>query len=235
MKKFFIILLLPLFFVSVSKAQNKNFDKQNAAAIKFGYHFYDNNDFEDKWGIDSSSICPEISFEKKLTKKFSVEISGGFFSTETNYTYYINSSSFINYNMDLKTYYLSPSIKYFLSKNDKFSLYLGLGPDFYHCVFKGNGFLNSKINTDFEDKHYIFGAHALLGTEFIVYDNPSKHNYYNAPTGIFFEYKYTYANKGDFDKSPSDIFENLNPNINIDSKDLNAGGHTIFTGLRWHF
>lgn len=243
MKRIFLfgVLLALLNIQSAVYARDKSMLSKNSIAVKSGPYFFQDDSFLDKWGLDSETYTYEVSYEKVINKFLAFEIAIGFHTIDSHL-----SHQFLNYELDIKNYYLSPTIKYFPHKTKYTAIYLGTGPDIYKSDFEGNGNLESYgIDSNFEENIYCLGLHGLLGAELLIFRNPRKYNYFNSPVGLFIEYKYTWADFKDYDQEPvkkMNIFiKNYNNQVTWQqlkkrkSDNFNTGGHSIVLGLRWHF
>jgi hypothetical protein len=228
----FALLLLPV--ASWAQDNAGHLQKMNAFAIKPGYHMYQSNDFFDFWDIDEddmSSFMFEVAYERKLNQIFGIELGLGYFkSDETYYPFGLSSE------IDIENFYLSPTIKGYLPVCDYFYLYAGAGPDIYFT--RGDYDLEGNIRgiaVDYseDEEEFGFGGHVLGGMEFYIIPNPGP-NQYDAPLGVFIEYRHSWVEVDDVDEDTIDI---VNQALNEDfgPNNLDVGGSQIMAGLRWHF
>lgn len=208
-------------------------EKMNAIALKPGYHFYPDNDFFDFWDIDREdmqSLMFEAAYERKLNRYLGLELGLGYFSSSEDYrnVLYDDDSS----DIEIENWYLSASLKGYLPVCEYFYLYAGGGPDIYHTrgdyTYKSG---NSRYSAD--EETFSFGAHALAGMEVMLVPDPGP-DVYDAPVGLFAEFRYSWVEVKDPDE---DVIDDINDfaGTNFGSNDLDVGGSQIMLGLRWHF
>lgn len=237
MKKI-VFLVSALFLVSVfwgvSHAQSDpSTGRKNAIALKAGYHITEDSDFTDFYHIDKkdyNAFVGEISYERKFNPYLGIEAAGGFFSSSKFYVNVLFSSD--NLDTRFSNFYISPSLKAYLPIKD-LRLYIGAGPDYYYSVVKINYNLGTFSYNDTKS-YNSFGFHGLAGIEYIFYKNPGEHGFFDSPVGFLIEYKYSKVTISDADE---DAINYLNSNLgtSFSKHDLEAGGHNIMAGFRWHF
>lgn len=228
-----VFLVLVLAPTGVLAAEGKHWEKMNAIALKPGYHFYPTNDFFDFWDIDRDDLHGlmfEAAYERKLNPYFGLELGLGYFSSSEKYhnVLYAGDTS----DIEIENWYLSPSLKGYIPIHEYFHLYAGGGPDVYYTkgdyTYKDEDF---KFSTD-EDE-FSLGAHVMAGAEVMLMPDPGP-DVYNAPLGLFFEFRYSWVDVKDVDE---DVIDDINDfaGTNLNSNDLDAGGSQLMLGLRWHF
>jgi hypothetical protein len=137
-------------------------------------------------------------------------------------------------NLDTRftNFYISPSLKAYLPIKN-LCLYIGAGPDYYYTVGKIKYNVGSLSYNDTKTFNS-FGYHGLIGIEYVFYKNPEEDNFYDAPVSFLIEYKYSKVTISDADEDAIDYI-NSNLGTSLSKHDLEAGGHNIMAGLRWHF
>ena len=217
MSKVARLLVASIFILFISTgilhAQGASSSEKNSIAVKGGWHFYEKSDFTDFWEIslrDIHSFAAEVSYERELTKYFSLEIPFGYYSRNKTYGYG---------NLKIWNLYLSPSLKVNIPIDKEFKFYFGAGPDLYYTA--------GQVDTDYwsgNEEKFSLGVHGLAGVEYF----PA------SPWGLFLEYKYSYVPVKDFDEA---AIRNVNSitGLSLSSHDFNAGGHMIFLGVKYHY
>jgi len=84
------------------------------------------------------------------------------------------------------------------------------------------------------DNKLAVGLHGLAGAEVLVFETPLEKGVYDMAMSLFLEYKYAYVPIRDFDETTVNRINSF-AGSSVGSHDFNAGGHFIFTGLRWKF
>jgi len=243
MTKKIIFVLLGLMLVISTTAlggeKDSHLYKNNALGFKAGAHFWESSDFFDFWGIDESDLtgfAGELTYERKLSRHTGIELSFGYTWSEKAYSNVLVLGDISE--IELSSFYISPSLKFYIPAGNTVVFYLGVGPDVYFSDWDYNYTLPN-IGIVVADDHDInFGAHGLVGIEFYVYKHPAKHGWYDAPISLFFEYKYTWVEWGDADRILFDPYNNVAATLGLPiypTHDLDVGGHSVFAGLRWHF
>jgi len=210
--------------------------KKNAVGFKLGYHFYKSSDFTDFWGIskrDMDSFAFELAYERKITSILGIELSLGHFRPSKTYhnVLFVNDSSKI----EIRDYYLSPSLKCYIPVTEPFLLYFGGGPDLYYTKGYYKYSATGVGNIDDTDNFTSFGLHGLAGMEWYFYKYPAKNEfYYDAPVSLILEYKYSWVEVNDADEKALDVINGL-ASLNLPKNDLDVGGHMAFIGIRWHY
>ena len=208
--------------------------KDNAIGIKAGYHLYPGNDFMDFWGMDQKDFdgfVGEIAYERRLYKYLWLEVALGYFQSGEEY----GGARLAGDRMDLTIVnaYLSPSLKLVFPLTDTFTFYAGGGPDYYYTqnrlTYEAGG-----LTYDKDEGFSSFGAHGLAGFEIYIMKRPTDFGFWDAPVGIFFEYKYTWLPVKDFDEELIKDFNAAN-GTSYKSHEVEVGGSTFFGGFRWHF
>jgi opacity protein-like surface antigen len=229
MKKIVLLTFLALFLVSsaVYAAQPAYQMNDNRVSLKMGYNFPPNDDFYDIWG-DDESFSFEIAYERKTRDNIGIEVAIGDLqsSLTADTILYPGDSSEI----DVENIYISPSIKFYFPLNDLFVAYAGAGPDVYFTWIEHNYKSTAPaISKSEKDNFQTLGAHILAGIDWFVYTE-SRNDEYNLPVSIFLEYRYSWVNVNEADGLMIDALDSSE-----DKNDLDVGGNTFSTGLRFHF
>lgn len=233
---FLLCLLLAFSAPGFAGERDSHLYKNNALGFKAGAHFWEGSDFLDYWDIDESDLtgfAGELAYERKLSKNTGIEFSFGYTWSDKSYDIQIFGIPALS-EVEMSTFYIAPSIKFYAPAGNTVVFYLGVGPDFYFS--DGDWTLkNTTLGSLRYDDHDInYGAHGLVGIEFYIYKHPKRHGWYDAPISVFFEYKYTWVEWDDADKEVLD-WANTNSGLAETYHDLDLGGHSAFAGLRWHF
>jgi len=218
------------------------FFRNNAIAIKGGYHLYVDSDFTDFWRAkeeDYDGFAFELAYERELIKHLGLEIALGYHKahTKSSYTNLVYSGDRSAMETKLENLYLSLSLKPHIPLGSYFQVYLGGGVDFYytHSKMEGDYQLGGTyIYTNHSEELFTFGGHGLAGLEFLIWKDPAKAGAADMPMSLFLEYKFSYVMVKDADE---DVVKDINSAVgsSLGSHDLNVGGHLIFLGLRWRF
>jgi opacity protein-like surface antigen len=243
-KRFIAALILVLMETGLLQAADPEspFLRKNALAVKLGYHFYPTSDFTDYWKVskqDFDGFVGEIAYERELVKYLGLEAGLGYYRSNKQYSYnnLVSSGDQASLDASITNTYLSLTLKPHFLLSRWFQVYFGAGGDVYYTYtdFQGRytrgGSSTSLHNTD---NKLAVGFHGLAGAEVLLFEGPWEKGVYDMPMSLFLEYKYAHVPINDFD-------ENLINRINsfagssVGSHDFNAGGHFIFTGLRWKF
>ncbi len=216
--------------------ETQHLQKQNALAVKLAAHMFSASDFTDRYKIDEGDLTDlawEFAYERKTSEDnlTSVELSLGH-SLDASAASKRGVPELGNRTIqtELSSYYFIPTIKYdyILEPTNTFSLYTGIGPDFYFInadhICAGNGY---------SDHFFSLGLHWLAGVEYYFMKRPALRTgeeFYNrkifdAPVALILEYKYSWVPITDYDES-------LSSGLNTD---FNAGGHTLALGIKWHY
>lgn len=232
-----VSLLSALFFILVScglsHAQSALKDRKNTIALKAGYHIAASGDFTDFWRGDEkdyNAFTGEISYERKFTNYLGIEAAGGFFNSGKYYQNVLAASD--NLDTRFTNFYISPSLKVYLPVKDV-CFYIGAGPDYYYTVGKVK-YTRGGLSVNQSERFNSFGYHGLVGMEYVFYKNPGEHGFFDAPVSFLIEYKYSQVTISDADEEAIDYI-NFNLGTNYPKHDLEAGGHNIVAGFRWHF
>jgi len=208
--------------------------KDNAFSIKAGYHLYAGNDFMDFWGMDQkdfNGFVGEVAYDRRLYQYLWLEVAVGYFQSGEEY----GGARVAGDNIDLTitNAYLSPTLKLVFPLTDFFTFYAGAGPDYYYTLSKLK-YQEGGLTYDKDEGFSSFGAHGLAGIEIYILKRPTDFGFWDAPVGIFFEYKYTWLPVKDFDEELIKDFNAAN-GTSYESNDLDVGGSAFFGGVRWHF
>jgi opacity protein-like surface antigen len=233
MKKLALLTFLALFLtVTPVHAQQADYQtRDNSAALKLGWYSYPDDTFYDFWGTDDSYNF-ELAYEHKVKPDIGIEVSVGYMQTthSSANTLFVGDSS----DMDIENLYISPTLKFYHPLNDLFVLYAGAGPDFYFTwtehSYSAPG-LSSRL--DKSDSFRTLGFHGLAGVDWYIYTEPSSIEL-KTPVSIFLEYRYSQVEIGDADELVIDSVNNI-LSRSFSKHDLDVGGHTINTGIRWHY
>ncbi|MCX5834071.1 MAG: outer membrane beta-barrel protein [Deltaproteobacteria bacterium] len=208
--------------------------KDNAFSIKAGYHLYPSSDFMDSWNInqdDFNGFIGEVAYERRLYKYLWLEVAVGYFqsSEESQGTLLAGDSL----DLTIISAYLSPTLKLVFPIADALTVYAGAGPDYYYTESRLK-YQTGGFTYDRDETFNSFGAHGLAGIEIYIMKKPTDFGFWDAPVGIFFEYKYTWLPVKDFD---GELIRNYNAahGTSYESHDADVGGHAFFGGFRWHF
>ncbi|MBW2218723.1 MAG: outer membrane beta-barrel protein [Deltaproteobacteria bacterium] len=219
-------------------------DKKMSIALKLGTNYNVDSDYTDFWepNLSWSKFWPrEVSYEYKLFKKIGVELALGY-TTMDGESRNISAMPAAagetkddRAKIDLANIYFSPSAKLYFPVMDSFSVYGGIGPDFYNSrgdlLYQRTG--DSTYSTKSNVSKFGYGAHGMIGVEYYFFKNPTKHNLYNWPVSIELQYKYTWATVEKIDKK---LIDDMNEELGASYpyNDINVGGHMVTIGVRWH-
>ncbi len=234
-----LLFMLAFFFSFISSLYAVEIEgihllKNNALSFKIGPHIYGDNDYMNFWEVDENDFIGttgELAYERKVSRKLSIELSLGFFrSTDVHKDVFFSGDSS---DLTIKNLYLSPSAKYAIPISNSFVFYLGIGPDYYHTR-KYHFYKFSSINYEISETFNTIGLHGLIGIEYYFFKQPVKHGFYDSPVSLIFEYKYSWANIDDADTVLIDKINNFFGTTHS-YNDLNIGGHLLLLGIRYHF
>jgi hypothetical protein len=231
----FTVCLFMIVAVNAGAAEERaHLLKDNAISIKAGYHLYPDSDFMDFWKLsqgDFDGFIGEVAYERRLYKYLWLEVAVGYFQSGEEY----GGTLLAGDHMDLTIIntYLSPTLKFAFPLTDFFTFYAGAGPDYYYTLSRLK-YQAGGLTYDKDEGFSSFGAHGLAGIEIYIMKRPAQHGFWDAPVGIFFEYKYTWLPVKDFDEALIKDF-NAAYGTSHESNDADVGGHAFFGGFRWHF
>lgn len=218
------------------------FFRNNAIAIKGGYHFYVDSDFTDFWQVkkkDYNGFAFELAYERELIKYLGLETALGYHKAHTKYSHtnLVYSGDRSAMETTLENVYLSLSLKPHIPLGSSFQVYLGAGGDFYYAHSKMEGDYQrggTYIYINRTEENFAFGFHGLAGIEVLLLKDPAKFGVADMPMSLFLEYKYSHVMVDDTDER---VVKDINSAVgsSLDSHDLNVGGHLVFLGLRWRF
>ena len=218
------------------------FFRNNAIAVKVGYHFYVDSDFTDFWMVDPddyNEVAFELAYERELIKYLGLEIAMGYNKSNKTYSYtnLVYSGDRSTMETDLQNLYLSVSLKPHLPLGSSFQLYAGVGGDFYYTHAKMEGDYErggTAIYINNSEELFTFGLHGLAGLEVVLLKDPARFGVFDMPMSLFVEYKYSYVMVDGADKH---VVKDINSftGSSLGSHDLNVGGHLVFMGLKWRF
>jgi len=243
-KRFMAALILVLMGTGLLHAADPEspFLRKNALAVKLGYHFYTDSDFTDYWQVnnqDFDGFAGEISYERELVKYLGLEVALGYYRSDKQYFYnhLVSSGDQASLDATISNTYLSLTLKPHFPLSRWFQVYFGAGGDVYYTYteFKGT-YSQGGSSTPLEnnDNKLAVGFHGLAGAEFLLFEKPFERNVYEMAMSLFVEYKYAYVPIKDFDETTVNRINSF-AGSSVSSHDFNAGGHFIFTGLRWKF
>lgn len=206
-------------------------ERLNSVSLQAGHIIAAKSDFSDFWPTENDSDTISLAYERMIGPRTGVEVMlGRVFSTESGKT-----------DLEEKFYskFSAPTLavsgKYYSSPiaGDALAFYAGAGVDYAVAQSKMTYKLGT-VTSRMDDKNHVFGLHALLGGEYVLLKDPVSKQYYDAPVGIFFEYRYVWMSINNADK---EIIADLNDRGLYDEPyhDLDMGGHAWQIGLRWHF
>ncbi|HPC73910.1 MAG TPA: hypothetical protein P5551_05750 [Syntrophales bacterium] len=208
--------------------------KDNALSIKAGYHLYSDSDFMDFWNldrIDFNGFIGEVAYERRLYKNLWLEVALGFYQSGEEYTGARLAGDYMD--LTISNAYFSPTLKAVVPLSDFFIVHAGVGPDYCYTQsrlrYRAGGLIYDR-----DENFSSFGAHGLLGIEFYVMRRPADFGFWDAPVGIFFEYKYTWLPVKDFDEGLINVL-NDSYGTSYGSHEADVGGSTFLGGIRWHF
>jgi len=218
------------------------FFRNNAIAVKGGYHFYVDSDFTDFWrgkDEDYDGFSFELAYERELVKYLGLEAALGYHKAhkKDSYTNLVYSGDRSAMETKLENLYLSLSLKPHIPLGSSFQVYLGAGADFYYTHSKLEGDYQqggTYIYINHSEELFTFGFHGLAGLEVLIWKDPASFGAADMPMSLFLEYKYSYVM---VDGADEQVVKDINSAVgsSMDSHDLNVGGHLVFLGLRWRF
>jgi opacity protein-like surface antigen len=243
-KRFMAALILVLMGTGLLHAEDPEpaFLRDNALAVKLGYHFYAESDFTDYWKVskqDFDGFVGEISYEREMVKYLGLEVGLGYYRSNKKYSYnnLVNPGDQASLDASITNTYLSLSLKPHFPLSRWFQVYCGAGGDVYYTYtdFKGSYTRGgSSTSLDDNDNKLAVGFHGLAGAEVLLFETPWERGVYDMAMSLFLEYKYAYVPIKDFDENTVNRINSF-AGSSVSSHDFNAGGHFIFTGLRWKF
>jgi opacity protein-like surface antigen len=244
LKRFIEALILVLMGTGLLHAADPEspFLRKNALAVKLGYHYYPTSDLTDYWKVtkqDFDGFVGEIAYERELVKYLGLEVGLGYYSSNKQYSYnnLVSSGDQANLDANITNTYLSLTLKPHFPLSRWFQVYFGAGGDGYYTYtdFKGSYTQGgSTISLNNTDNKVAVGFHGLAGAEVLLYEGPWEKGVYDMPMSLFLEYKYAYVPIHNFDETMINRINSFTGS-SVSSHDFNAGGHFIFTGLRWKF
>ncbi len=230
-----VMVFLVALAVNADAAEERaHFMKDNALSLKAGYRIHPGSDFIDFWKIDRAdfnSFVGEVAYERRLYKHLWLEIAAGYCQSGEEYTGTRLAGDFMD--LTIINAYLSPTLKIVVPLSDFLTLYGGAGPDYYYTESRLR-YTSAGLTYDRDERFNSFGAHGLLGIEVYIMRRPGDFGFWDAPVGIFFEYKYTWIPVKDFDKGLINAF-NAVYGTSYESHEVDVGGNAFLGGLRWHF
>ena len=243
-KRFMAALILVLMGTGLLHAADPEspFLRNNALALKLGYHFYPNSSFTDYWKVskeDFDGFVGEISYERELVKYLGLEVALGYYGSSKQFSYnnLVNSGDRASLDATISNTYLSLTLKPHFPLSRWFQVYFGAGGDVYYTYtdFKGRYTRGgSSTSLDNNDNKLAVGFHGLAGAEVLLFEGPWEKGVYDMPMSLFLEYKYAYVPINDFDENMINRINSF-AGSSVGSHDFNAGGQSIFLGLRWKF
>jgi len=243
-KRFIAALILVLMGTEVLQAaeQDSPFLRNNALAVKLGYHSYPNSDFSDYWQVskeDFDGFTGEIAYERELFKYLGLEFALGYYGSSKNYSYnnLVSSGDQARLDATISNTYLSLTLKPHFPLSRGFQVYFGGGADLYYTYVEFAGIYTaggSSTSLNNSDNKLAVGFHGLAGAEFLLFEKPFEKGVYDMAMSLFLECKYAYVPIKDFDE---DVIKRINSfaGSSVGSHNFNAGGPSIFLGLRWKF
>ena len=74
----------------------------------------------------------------------------------------------------------------------------------------------------------------MAGAELLLFEKPFERGVYDMAMSLFLEYKYAYVPIEDFDEN---VIKRINSfaGSSVGSHNFDAGGPSVFLGLRWKF
>jgi opacity protein-like surface antigen len=243
-KRFMAALILVLMGPGILQAaeQDSPFLRKNALAVKIGYHFYPTSDFTDYWQVskqDFDGFIGEIAYERELFKYLGLEFALGYYGSSEKYSYnnLVSSGDQARLDATISNTFLSLTLKPHFPLSRGFQVYFGGGADLYYTyvefegTYSGGGSSTSLNNSD---NKLGVGFHGLAGAELLLFEKPFERRVYDMAMSLFLEYKYAYVPIEDFDE---DVIKRINSfaGSSVGSHNFDAGGPSIFVGLRWKF
>ncbi|MDO8281668.1 MAG: outer membrane beta-barrel protein [Thermodesulfovibrionia bacterium] len=226
-KTIFFALSALLLICSQGYAQQADrLSKDNSIALKIGGHVYPDSDFMDFWRADAADyngLAFELSYERMLTPNLGIEIPVGYNSSKSTYSNVFSAGD--NSKVDIDNLYISPSLKLHIPLNRVFEAYIGGGIDFYHTWVDFDYSDTSPAVFNESETANTLGYHGLAGIDWF-FDNSNT----SFPVSIFVEYKYTSLTVDNADDKVLDAMGS-----SASKHDLDVGGSSFFTGMRWHY
>jgi opacity protein-like surface antigen len=212
--------------------------KKQAITLRGGLSYAVPNDFTDFWPGKNDAREIAIGYERRVMERIGLGLAAGYsYVDEADKTTRTTTASTGDARVayDLETPYLELTARYWSDPiaDNRLAFYGGGGVGYYRPTLKMRYHDDVYTRTS-EETHNVLGVHALAGVEFIVLKRPVHSGYADAPVGLFFEYRYSWAQ---IDSADEMVVLGLNNNGYgpYETHDLTMGGHSALMGLRWHF
>lgn len=205
-----------------------NHAKSMAVSFQWDFHHYNDTGFFDFWGLDSEAsnrwAPSRIGYELKLPKYFTLELAAGYSGFVSGSSDHPQEDDSVDLEMD--TFHFQCSVKRYAPVTDLVSLYGGIGADFVY--------VDAVLDYQSSEKAYLqestrstYGGHALIGVEYRAGKRTS-------PFSIDLGLEYTLLEAVTLDRELIDTI-NSNQDADFSSGDLDLGGLTLSTILKYHF
>jgi opacity protein-like surface antigen len=188
---------------------------------------------------DFDGFTGEIAYERELIKYLGLEFALGYYGSSKKYSYnnLVSSGDQASLDANISNTYGSLTLKPHFPLSRWFQVYFGGGGDLYYTFVKFEGTYaggGSSTSLNNSDNKLAVGFHGLGGAELLLFEKPFERGVYDMAMSLFLEYKYTYVPIKGFDE---DVIKRMNSfaGSSVGSHDFNAGGPSIFLGLRWKF
>lgn len=214
--------------VTMARPINWKVNKNMSLALNWDYHAYTDTDFFDFWGVDdqpANMFLPgSLSYEIKFWENIGFEVTAGYAGFDDDTSDQLEEDDSVS--IDMQTYYLLFSAKYYWRLNSDLYLFGGIGMDIH--------FVDGEIDYAYDGESYnmdysrtLFGGHACLGAEYFILKGAY-------PLSVDLQYKYTYLQSDDVDQELISAI-NDDTDSSYSSKDLNLSGHTVSLSFKLHF
>jgi len=171
-KRFMAALILGLMGTGLLHAADPEspFLRNNALAIKLGYHYYPESDFTDYWKVgkqDFDGFVGEISYERELVKYLGLAVSLGYYLSNKQYFYnnLVYSGDQAILDATISNTYLSLTLKPHFPLSRWFQVYFGAGADVYYTYTNFKGIYTRGGSSTFLDNngHQLGNEHGSAG------------------------------------------------------------------------
>lgn len=205
-----------------------NHDKNMAVSLEWDFHQYRDTDFFDFWGVDSEAsnrfLPSRMGYELKFSSYFALELDVGYSYLDDESFEYPQENDTVSLEMD--TAHIQFSVKRYVPVNDLIYLFGGFGADLVY--------IDAALDYQGDDSTYLqesaytmYGGHILVGAECRIGKKPS-------PFGIDLSFRYTLLDTATLDRELVNAI-NSDGDTDFSSSDLDLGGFTVSTGIKYHF